>query len=53
MIEAFLTKPYAVLGAIVLLCFGGYIAWRDNFKYRRAQACTFFCAAVLATLEGL
>lgn len=42
-----------MLGALALASVGGYIAWRNNFKSRRATACAAFRSFVLAALEGL
>jgi hypothetical protein len=53
MIEAFFSNIYAILGAIVLACFVGYIAWRNGHKARRAIACDAFRRAVLDALPGL
>ena len=43
--------PY--LWAILLASFVGYIAWRNNFKVRRANACIAFRSAVLAELGSI
>lgn len=36
-----------------MACFGGYIAWRNNVKSRRAEACSIFRSAVLAELGSI
>ncbi|NYG32573.1 hypothetical protein HZU83_20515 [Sphaerotilus montanus] len=43
----------AILGAILLACFGAYLAWRNGYKARRAAAAAKFRAAVLTALQGL
>ena len=53
MIEAFFTNLYAVFAAVLLACFVGYVAWRNNFKSRRAAACNAFRSAVLAELGAI
>ena len=53
MVETFISNLYSILGALALACIGGYIAWRNNFKSRRAAACAAFRSSVLAALEGL
>lgn len=45
MIEAFFLNPYAVLGAVLLAAFGGFIAWRNNHANRVAVASAAFRAA--------
>jgi hypothetical protein len=52
MIEYFLANPYVVFGSILIACFVGYIAWRNNVKSRRADACSKFRASVLSALDG-
>lgn len=46
MIEAFFANPYAVIGAVLLACFGGYVAYRANRKGRIAEAAATFRAAI-------
>jgi len=53
MIEAFFANPNAVIGSVLLACFGGYIVWRNNFKSRRAAACADFRSAILAQLGAI
>ena len=38
MVETVISNLYSILGALALACIGGYIAWRNNFKSRRAAA---------------
>ena len=45
MIEAFFSNPYAVLGAVLLTSFAGFVAWRNNRANRVAIASTAFRAA--------
>ncbi len=53
MIEAFFSNIYAILGTVLLACFGGYIAWRNGHKARIAIACITFRSDVLGALSGL
>lgn len=53
MIEAFLSNPYPVLGAVLLASFVGYVNWRNGLKVRRATACAIFRAAVLNELGSI
>ena len=53
MIEAFLTNLYAIIGALLLASFVGYVQWRNNFKVRRAAACATFRAALNNEITAL
>lgn len=48
-----ITNWLAILGAILLACFGAYLAWRNGYKARRAAAAAKFRASVLSALQGL
>jgi hypothetical protein len=56
MIEAFFSNPYAVIGALLLASFIGYVTHRTNRKGRTAGAAATFRAAidlsVLSKLQG-
>jgi hypothetical protein len=45
MIEAFFSNPYAVIGAVLLACFSGYIVYRNNKLSRFAAASAAFRSA--------
>lgn len=45
MIEAFFSNPYAILGAVLLASFAGFIAWRNNHANRVAVASAAFRTA--------
>lgn len=53
MIEAFFFNPYAVLGAILLASFAGFIAWRNNRASRVAVASAAFRTAFADALLRL
>lgn len=38
MFDVFLNNLYAIAGAFLLACFGGYLAWRNGHKVRLAAA---------------
>ena len=42
MIEAFFSNPYAIIGAVLLTSFGGFVAWRNNRANRVALAAATF-----------
>ncbi len=44
MIEAFFSNPYAILGAILLASFVGFVTWRNNRVSRVAVASAAFRA---------
>ena len=53
MLNWVLDNPWVVLGPVLLAAFGGYVAYRNNFKSRRAAACASFRANVTNALSGL
>ena len=53
MIEAFFTNPYAILGAVLLAAFGGFVAWRNNRASRVADASAAFRTAFADALLRL
>jgi len=53
MLERLSENPWPVFGAIALASFVGYVAWRNNFKIRRAQASQSFRSVILCKLAGL
>lgn len=53
MIDALFENLYAVVGTRLLAAFVGYVAWRNNFKSRRAAACAAFRALILAELSSI
>ena len=53
MLESFNANPFTVLGAVLLAAFAGYIAWRNNFKTRQANAAAAFRASVHAAIADV
>jgi hypothetical protein len=53
MIEVISSNIYAIVGAIFMAFLVGYINWHNNFRSRRAAACTIFRSAVLAELGSV
>lgn len=53
MAEAFLSNSYAVLGAVLLASFAGFIAWRNNRASRVAIASAAFRTAFADALLRL
>jgi hypothetical protein len=53
MIDAFLSNPNAVFGAVLLACFGAWLAYRTAHRGRRANACATFRSAVITELGSI
>ena len=53
MIEAFFANPYGAMGALLLACFGAYLAWRNGHKTRLANASSSFRNAFATELSIL
>ena len=53
MVEIIIKNFYVIAGGILPIAFGGYMAYRNNKKNRRAEASMRFSNKVLAELEGL
>lgn len=46
MLEAFISNPYGVIGAVLLACFVAYLTWRNGRKTREAKAAATFRTSV-------
>lgn len=53
MIEIIIANQTAILGAVLMACFGAYLVWRNGHKSRVAAASEKFRAAILGALNGL
>ncbi len=51
--EFIVQHSWTIAGSILGFAFVGWIAWRNNFKSRRALACSVFRSAVHEALAGL
>lgn len=48
-----LSNPWPAAGVVLMACLVAYLAFRNNKKNRRANACADFRAAISAALVGL